>query len=228
MSKPLSQQVRNFVVTVDVYLEFARSHSDVLRAQSIHRLPDPEFGRNWSRALDLWTKSKTAVLSIGWALARSLEAGKYPVTQLLELLNEIEREGGHVPPTGEHPSWPKLKARLQRIALRAERAEAAGADREQAGAGQVEGESRQPLPSTPHTGTVWLTVTEASSVAACNAGEISRAVTEGKLQSNGEKRSKRRIDSASLVHWILERAKRGEPVESDAAVEKKLRKAAEK
>jgi hypothetical protein len=99
-----------------------------------------------------------------------------------------------------------------------------GADHDQGGAGQAEGEAGQPLSSAPSTGTVWLTVSKAARVAGCNPGEISRAVTSGKLKSNGESGRLRRIDAADLSLWQLRRAEREEPTESDEAVERKLKR----
>jgi hypothetical protein len=71
----------------------------------------------------------------------------------------------------------------------------------------------------------WVTVREAAIVAGCNPGVISRAADSGTLKSNGKKGSERRIDAADLTLWQLQKAKRGEATESDAAVERKLKEA---
>jgi hypothetical protein len=70
----------------------------------------------------------------------------------------------------------------------------------------------------------WITVTEAAA-SGCTEGIISRAATDGSLRSNGKVRRERRIDAASLTLWLLKRAKRPTPVESDAAVLRKLSRA---
>src|SRR5262249_11421701 len=70
----------------------------------------------------------------------------------------------------------------------------------------------------------WLTVTEAAQITACDKGVISRAGDEGKLKSNGKTGRKRRIDGIDLNRWQLERAAKPEPVESDEAVTRKLRR----
>ncbi len=73
-----------------------------------------------------------------------------------------------------------------------------------------------------------LTVTQAARIAGCNAGEISRAAHSGSLKSNGQKGRQRRIDPADLSRWQLRRAERKEPVESNDAVERKIRLAGDK
>jgi excisionase family DNA binding protein len=71
----------------------------------------------------------------------------------------------------------------------------------------------------------WLTVDEAACVSGIHKGTISRLANKGDLKSNGEKRLKRRIDSADLNRYQLERVKKAGPSESDEAVERKLKKA---
>jgi hypothetical protein len=71
----------------------------------------------------------------------------------------------------------------------------------------------------------WLTVSDAAKASGCTSAQISGAVRDGQLQSNGEKGRKRRIKAADLALWQLRRAKREGVVESDATVEKKLRRA---
>jgi hypothetical protein len=66
----------------------------------------------------------------------------------------------------------------------------------------------------------WITVTQAARVCGALPSVISRAVTEGKIRSNGKKGVARRIDTLDLVPWALSQAKRPEPKESDAQVSK--------
>jgi hypothetical protein len=94
----------------------------------------------------------------------------------------------------------------------------AAADCDQADGGQPEGTS-------PRAEIKWLTVSEAAKASGCTMAQISGAVRDGQLKSNGEKGRKRRIDAADLTLWQLRRAKRGESVESDETVAKKLRRA---
>jgi hypothetical protein len=72
----------------------------------------------------------------------------------------------------------------------------------------------------------WITVTEGASLFGVDKGTISRAISDGKIESNGEKGTARRVYSVDLVRWMLERANRSERNESCAAVEKQLEKAA--
>src|SRR5262249_54129023 len=71
----------------------------------------------------------------------------------------------------------------------------------------------------------WVTVSEAASVVGTDRGAISHLVKNGTLKSNGKKRHQRRIDSASLVQYQLERQRRSEKPESDKAVEGKQNRA---
>jgi hypothetical protein len=71
----------------------------------------------------------------------------------------------------------------------------------------------------------WLTVSDAARASACTNAQISGAVRDGQLKSNGQKGRERRIDAADLVLWQLRRSKREGAVESDAAVEKKMKRA---
>ncbi len=129
------------------------------------------------------------------------------------------------------PNWEQLKGLLLKLGLRANdlaalsveailallsqekktpAGDGAGADPDQAGA---------------DTKPQWLTVTDAAKASGCNRGEISRAADNGSLKSNGEKGRQRRIDAADLALWQVRRAKRKEPVESNATVERKLKRA---
>jgi hypothetical protein len=97
--------------------------------------------------------------------------------------------------------------------------EGAGAAHEKAGSEQTESAAGNP---DGGLGLNWLTVTRAARIAGCNRGAITRAVNEGKLKSNGEKGRDRRVDAVDLTRWMDARANRVEPVESDAAVERKF------
>jgi hypothetical protein len=107
----------------------------------------------------------------------------------------------------------------------AKEAGTAGAGRQGAASGQGQQEAgSSPQASTP-SGPQWLTVREAARASGCNPGQVTRAVNKGQLKSNGEGGRKRRIDAADLALWQLRRADRGDAVESDAAVEEKLKRA---
>ncbi|HEX4149856.1 MAG TPA: helix-turn-helix domain-containing protein [Pirellulales bacterium] len=69
------------------------------------------------------------------------------------------------------------------------------------------------------------TVAEAARISGANTGQISRAVNNGKLKSNGKAGRKRRIDALDLARWMHERASRPERAESVVAVRKKLQRA---
>jgi excisionase family DNA binding protein len=71
----------------------------------------------------------------------------------------------------------------------------------------------------------WLTVTEAAAVSGIDKGTISRLADQQKLKNNGKKGRERRIDSADLNRYQLDRIEKPEPVESDKTVERKLNKA---
>jgi hypothetical protein len=65
----------------------------------------------------------------------------------------------------------------------------------------------------------WYTVTEAAKIAGgVNTGVITRAVDDGQLKSNGKQGRERRIDAVDLCRWLLVRAGRPEPEESDQQV----------
>jgi len=81
---------------------------------------------------------------------------------------------------------------------------------------------------TGHTQKLWVTVTEAATVAGVDKGAISRAVEGGKLKGNGERGRLRRIDSVDLTRWILERSHRSEPAESDEYVKRRMKQASPK
>jgi len=66
----------------------------------------------------------------------------------------------------------------------------------------------------------WLTVSDAASISAINAGVISRAVDTGELMGNGLKDRERRIDAVSLTQWMLRRSGRSEPEESEGQVKR--------
>ena len=70
----------------------------------------------------------------------------------------------------------------------------------------------------------WLTVRQAASVSGANPGVVSRAVDSGELMGNGMTEKERRIDAVSLAQWILHRSNRPEVGESDAEVERLVRK----
>jgi tetratricopeptide (TPR) repeat protein len=70
----------------------------------------------------------------------------------------------------------------------------------------------------------WLTVSQAASISGANPGVITRAVDTGELMGNGLTDRNRRIDAVDLAQWILRRTKRPEPEESDAQVERLVRK----
>ncbi len=106
------------------------------------------------------------------------------------------------------------------VAFLNEKAAGAGPGNEQA--------AREPPPSANAAGEGdtqrWLTVSEAAQVAGCNKGVITKAVNAGELKGNGLEDRKRRIDAAALAHWMLARAGKPEPVESDEAVERQVKK----
>ncbi len=70
----------------------------------------------------------------------------------------------------------------------------------------------------------WLTVSEAARVATTNSGTITRAVENGEIRSNGKRGRDRRIDPAGLSHWMLSRANRPEPQESEEQVKRLINK----
>ena len=61
-------------------------------------------------------------------------------------------------------------------------------------------------------------------MAGCNKGIITKAVNVGRLKSNGLEDRERRIDPADLARWMLARAGKPEPAESDEAVERQVKK----
>ncbi len=69
----------------------------------------------------------------------------------------------------------------------------------------------------------WLRVSDAAAISGINAGVISKAIDQGNLIGNGEKGRKRRVDGVDFNRWQLDRARRPEVRESDAAVQKRLR-----
>jgi hypothetical protein len=69
----------------------------------------------------------------------------------------------------------------------------------------------------------WLRVTDAARASGTTTGIVSRAVDTGALKGNGLKGRNRRVDGADLTRWQLARANRGEPNESDEAVERLVR-----
>lgn len=71
----------------------------------------------------------------------------------------------------------------------------------------------------------WRTVSEAATVAGCNTGVITRAVDSGELKSNEKSGRERRVCAVDLTRWILARAPRSDKKESDAAVERQMKKA---
>jgi excisionase family DNA binding protein len=71
----------------------------------------------------------------------------------------------------------------------------------------------------------WLTVSQAATLSGLDKGTISRWVARGDVKSNGQKGRKRRIDSADFNRYLLRRAENPERTESNAAVERKLKKA---
>ena len=70
----------------------------------------------------------------------------------------------------------------------------------------------------------WLTVSQAASIAGVNAGVITRAVDSGELLGNGFTDRERRVDAVDLAQWVLRRAGRPEPRESDAHVRQLVQK----
>ena len=72
--------------------------------------------------------------------------------------------------------------------------------------------------------TEWMTVTECSRVCGANPGVITRAVNDGKLQSNGKRGNDRRIDPLDFINWARARAKKPVPQESNAYVAEQMRK----
>jgi excisionase family DNA binding protein len=70
-----------------------------------------------------------------------------------------------------------------------------------------------------------LTVKEAATISGISRGQISRLANDGSLKSNGKTGNQRRINSADLNRFLLERAQKPEQAESDEAVLRKLRKA---
>jgi hypothetical protein len=68
------------------------------------------------------------------------------------------------------------------------------------------------------------TVNDAARISGCNSGTISRAVEAGNLKSNGKRGRDRRIDGADLSRWQRDRAKKTKPAESNAAVERLVKK----
>jgi excisionase family DNA binding protein len=71
----------------------------------------------------------------------------------------------------------------------------------------------------------WLTVSEAAMVSGISKGAISRLADAGTLKSNRQSGRDRRIDSADINRYQLERANRADQPESDEAVARKLAKA---
>lgn len=58
----------------------------------------------------------------------------------------------------------------------------------------------------------WLTIQQAESISAINRGVISRAVSAGKIRSNGQRGRQRRLDSADFTRWHLQRVQRATSV----------------
>jgi hypothetical protein len=103
----------------------------------------------------------------------------------------------------------KLDAVAEFLAGRPNREEAGGADTDPLVDKQV---SR------------WLTVSEVGRITGCNTGVITRAVDRGELKSNGETGRDRRIDAIDLARWQLARADKPEPMESNEAVQRSVKK----
>jgi len=70
----------------------------------------------------------------------------------------------------------------------------------------------------------WLTVSQAASIGGVNAGVVTRAVDSGELLGNGLTDRERRVDAVDLAQWVLRRAGRPEPRESDAQVRQLVQK----
>ena len=155
-------------------------------------------------------------------LAPELERLGVDSAGLLKILHFIDGGGG---PDNAYPLWPDVKACLQQFAIRLRnglvepKKPEGDADRDQGGTGRSE--CKAEANTLPHN----LTVSQAANVSGCNPGVISRAVDDGSLKSNGEKGRKRRIDSADLTRWQLSRAHGKETVESNEAIERKLKRA---
>jgi hypothetical protein len=127
----------------------------------------------------------------------------------------------------KHERWPAVRSELVKFSKRAYEEIAArtppkrqeGEPAEETGAGSdsaeldAEGDSE------------WLTVSDAAKASGCTCAQISGAVRDGQLKSNGMTGRKRRIDPADLAFWQLRRANRKEAVESNETVAKKLRRA---
>ena len=88
-----------------------------------------------------------------------------------------------------------------------------------------DGGREPPIRETVNPSIAWLTIADAETISDINRGTISRAVDAGELKGNGKTRRGRRIDAADFTRWVIERAKKPEPVESDEAVRRKLDRA---
>jgi excisionase family DNA binding protein len=80
-----------------------------------------------------------------------------------------------------------------------------------------------PAKQTPEEN--WLTVSQAATLSWIDKGTISRLADRGELKTNGLKGKQRRIDSADLNRFLLQRAEKPEREETNEQVEKKLRRA---
>ena len=63
-------------------------------------------------------------------------------------------------------------------------------------------------PGNSFSETKWITVTDAAKASGCTPAQISGAVRDNQLKSNGKHRKERRIDAADLTLWQLRRAVR--------------------
>jgi hypothetical protein len=91
-----------------------------------------------------------------------------------------------------------------------------------------EGETPDNRPDNHGRASRWLSLAHAARLSGINQGVISRAVDSGEIQSNGLKgKGKRKIDSADFNRWHMKRSERPERTETDAEVERKLRRHAD-
>ena len=78
---------------------------------------------------------------------------------------------------------------------------------------------------TPEEQEKWMRIADAARITCINRGTIKRAADSGDIADNGKRGGERRLDRQSFTIWAEEKAKKPEPQETDAAINRKLKRA---
>jgi hypothetical protein len=78
---------------------------------------------------------------------------------------------------------------------------------------------------TSHEPILWLSLAEAERLTGINRGTLSKAIKKGELVSNGATGKGRvKVSAAAFLRWLSEQTKKPDRQESDAQVEKLMKK----